>query len=272
MNPPSDRLEQLSRLLESGQLSPEEFELLRRRYLDELTTASETVAEFQIPPKQEPAFRSALVVGLGALSAALFLSGYLVGRSQRSPALAPVSAISPSIPNGPSPNEEANRQAVAILLREASGALEQKDYSLVMTDAKKIVAYQLTSDTQYRTLAQQLFDRAQELQKDKELPGLEQARDKFAKGDYLGSREICETMLKQDSSNLASQRCKEHAQKQLDRLAKESYTHGYILETMSRHAEAKRYFERAALYVRPGDAYYEKVQERVQRRAPSSVK
>jgi len=70
-------------------------------------------------------------------------------------------------------------------------------------------------------------------------------------------------MIKRDPSYEAAQECSIRARKQLNRLAKEAYTHGYILESMNRIEEAKQYWNRAKNYTRPGDPYYEKIQRKL---------
>jgi len=107
--------------------------------------------------------------------------------------------------------------------------------------------------------AQTLIDKAKAFQKEQFEPFLIQAKEKYAEGDYNASREICEEMLKQDSTYDEAKECSLKAKKQLNRLAKEAYTHGYILESMNRIEEAKQYWNRAKNFVRPGDDYYDKV-------------
>jgi hypothetical protein len=92
---------------------------------------------------------------------------------------------------------------------------------------------------------------------------LSSAKARFAEGDFNATGDICDEILKRDSSNKEAKELSDKAQKQLNRLAKEAYTRGYILESMNRREEANQYYNRAKNYVRPGDAYYERVNRKV---------
>jgi hypothetical protein len=52
--------------------------------------------------------------------------------------------------------------------------------------------------------------------------------------------------------------------KQLNKLAKEAYTHGYVLESMNKIEEAKQFWNRAKSYVRKGDEYYDKIMKKLE--------
>ena len=71
-------------------------------------------------------------------------------------------------------------------------------------------------------------------------------------------------MLKRDAAYEEARDCSIKAKKQLNRLAKEAYTHGIILESMNRLEEAKQYWNRAKNYVRPGDDYYDKIMRKLE--------
>jgi tetratricopeptide (TPR) repeat protein len=70
-------------------------------------------------------------------------------------------------------------------------------------------------------------------------------------------------MLKRDPSYDEAKECVLKAKRQLNRLAKEAYVYGYILESMNRLEDAKQYWNRAKNYVRPGDEYYDKVNKKL---------
>src|SRR5690606_22834897 len=97
------------------------------------------------------------------------------------------------------------------------------------------------------------------LQKEEFEPFLIQAKEKYAEGDYNSARDLCEEMLKRDPAYEDAKDLLNKTKKQPNKLAKEAYTTGYILESMNRIEEAKQYWNRAKNYVRPGDDYYTKV-------------
>ena len=101
------------------------------------------------------------------------------------------------------------------------------------------------------------------LQKEEFEPFLIQAKEKYAEGDYNASRDLCEEMVRRDGAYEEAKECVLKAKKQLNRLAKEAYTHGYILESMNRIEEAKQYWNRAKNYVRSGDEYFDKVNKKL---------
>ncbi|NDC24518.1 MAG: FHA domain-containing protein [Proteobacteria bacterium] len=155
--------------------------------------------------------------------------------------------------------EVEKRKLVAQLMEEALKRFEEKSYQETINLAEKIRAIEIKGETEYLNQAKQLIDRARLQQKEEFEPFLIQAKEKFAEGDYNLSRDLCDEMLKRDKDYEAAQECSLRAKKQLNRLAKEAYTHGYILESMNRIEEAKQYWTRAKNYVRPGDPYYEKI-------------
>lgn len=162
------------------------------------------------------------------------------------------------IPSERDPEKE-KRKAVADLFQKAVAAFSNKSYQEAIDTAEKIRQIELKGDTQYLNEAKQIIDRSRMLQKEEFEPFLIQAKEKFAEGDYNASRDLCEEMIKRDAAYEEAKECVLKAKKQLNRLAKEAYTHGYILESMNRLEEAKQYWNRARNYVRPGDDYYDKV-------------
>jgi len=159
--------------------------------------------------------------------------------------------------------EKEKRKAVADLFQKAVAAFTQKSYQEAIDTAEKIRQVELKGDTNYLNEAKQIIDRARMLQKDEFEPFLIQAKEKYAEGDYNASRDLCEEMLKRDGAYDDAKECVFKAKKQLNRLAKEAYTHGYILESMNRLEEAKQYWNRAKNYVRKGDDYYDKVMKKL---------
>jgi len=167
------------------------------------------------------------------------------------------------IPADKDPETEKRKQ-VADLFQKAVGAFTNKSYQLAIDTAEKIRTVELKGDTQYLNEAKQIIDRARMLQKEEFEPFLIQAKEKYAEGDYNASRDLCEEMLKRDSAYEEAKDCSVKAKKQLNRLAKEAYTHGYILESMNRIEEARQYWNRAKNYVRQGDDYYDKVMKKLE--------
>ncbi len=160
--------------------------------------------------------------------------------------------------------EQEKRKLVAELFQKAVSAFTNKGYQEAIDTAEKIRQIELKGDTQYLNEAKQIIDRARMLQKEEFEPFLIQAKEKFAEGDYNASRDLCEEMLKRDNAYEEAKECVLKAKKQLNRLAKEAYTHGYILESMNRIEEAKQYWNRAKNYVRSGDDYFDKVSKKLE--------
>jgi pSer/pThr/pTyr-binding forkhead associated (FHA) protein/tetratricopeptide (TPR) repeat protein len=156
------------------------------------------------------------------------------------------------------------KKVVLELFQRALAALQQKQYQDAITTAEQVRKIELKGDTQYLNEAKQIIDQAKILQKEEFEPFLITAKEKFAEGDFNESRTLCEEMLKKDSSYEDAKECVLKARKSLNRLAKEAYTHGYILESMNRIEEAKQYWNRAKNYVRPGDDYFDKVNRKLE--------
>jgi tetratricopeptide (TPR) repeat protein/pSer/pThr/pTyr-binding forkhead associated (FHA) protein len=159
--------------------------------------------------------------------------------------------------------EEDKRKQVAELFQKAVAAFSSKSYNEAITTAEKIRTIELKGDTEYLNEAKQIIDRAKMLQKEQFEPFLIQAKEKYAEGDYKASRDLCEEMLKRDQTYDEAEECVLKAKKQLHRLAKEAYTHGYILESMNRLEEAKQYWNRAKNFTRSGDEYFDKVNKKL---------
>jgi len=155
------------------------------------------------------------------------------------------------------------RRLVSQLLEKSQAKFEEKSYQEAINFAEQVRAIEIPGETEYLNAAKQIIDRSRIQQKEEFEPFLIQAKEKFAEGDYNLSRDLCDEMLKRDPSYEAAQECSIRARKQLNRLAKEAYTHGYILESMNRIEEAKQYWNRAKNYARPGDPYYDKIQRKL---------
>jgi tetratricopeptide (TPR) repeat protein len=160
--------------------------------------------------------------------------------------------------------EQEKRKMVGDLFQQAVEAFRLKSYQQAIEKAEAIRKVELKGDTQYLNEAKQIIDKAKMLQKEEFEPFLIQAKEKFAEGDYNSSRDLCDEMLKRDPAYDEAKECVLKAKKQLNRLAKEAYTHGYILESMNRIEEAKQYWNRAKNYIRPGDDYYDKVNKKLE--------
>ncbi|MCB0404058.1 MAG: FHA domain-containing protein [Bdellovibrionales bacterium] len=156
------------------------------------------------------------------------------------------------------------RKQVIELFQKAVAAFANKSYSEAINTAEEIRKIQLQGDTQYLNEAKQIIDRARMLQKEEFEPFLIQAKEKYAEADYNASRDLCEEMVKRDPNYGDAQECLLKAKRQLNRLAKEAYVHGYILESMNKIDDAKQYWMRAKNYVRKGDEYYDKVVKKLE--------
>jgi pSer/pThr/pTyr-binding forkhead associated (FHA) protein/tetratricopeptide (TPR) repeat protein len=159
--------------------------------------------------------------------------------------------------------EMEKKKLVTQLMEQALIKFEEKSYQEAINLAEQVRSIEIRGETEYLNQAKQLIDKSKIQQKEEFEPFLIQAKEKFAEGDYNLSRDLCDEMLKRDPSYDAAQECSLRARKQLNRLAKEAYTHGYILESMNRIEEAKQYWNRAKNYVRPGDPYYDKIQRKL---------
>lgn len=166
------------------------------------------------------------------------------------------------VPAEKNPNEERKKQ-VADLFEKAVTAFYNKSYQEAIDTAEKIRGIEVKGDETYLNKAKQIIDRSRLMQKELFEPFLIQAKEKYTEGDYNSSRDLCEEMLRQDPAYEEAKECSLKAKNQLNRLAKEAYTHGYILESMNRIEEAKQYWNRAKNYVRPGDSYYDKVMKKL---------
>jgi pSer/pThr/pTyr-binding forkhead associated (FHA) protein/tetratricopeptide (TPR) repeat protein len=160
--------------------------------------------------------------------------------------------------------EQDKRKAVADLFQKAVAAFSNKSYQEAIDTADKIRGIELKGETEYLNSAKQIIDRARMLQKEEFEPFLIQAKEKYAEGDFNASRDLCEEMLKRDPAYDEAKECVIKAKKQLNKLAKEAYTHGYILESMNRIEEAKQYWLRAKNFVRSGDEYFDKVNRKLE--------
>jgi pSer/pThr/pTyr-binding forkhead associated (FHA) protein/tetratricopeptide (TPR) repeat protein len=159
--------------------------------------------------------------------------------------------------------EEDKVSSVRELFEKAIAAFKSKSYQEAIDSAEKIRLIELKNNTQYLNEAKQIIDRAKMLQKEEFEPFLIQAKEKYAEGDYNSARDLCEEMLKRDPSYEDAKDLLAKTKKQLNKLAKEAYTTGYILESMNRIEEAKQYWNRSKNYVRPGDEYHNKVMKKL---------
>lgn len=138
-----------------------------------------------------------------------------------------------------------------------------RGYQEAIDLAEQIRKINLKSDQTYLNEAKQIIDRAKIAQKEEFEPFLIQAKEKFAEGDYNATRDLCEEMLKRDAAYEDAKELLLKSKKQLSRLAKEAYTHGYILESIGQIEQAKQYWNRAKNYVRPDDEYFDKVNKKL---------
>src|SRR5262245_19544925 len=66
-------------------------------------------------------------------------------------------------------------------------------------------------------------------------PFLLQAKEKYAEGDFVASRDLCQEMLKRNSSYKPAKECVLKAKKELDRLRREAYANGVPPENIERY-------------------------------------
>ena len=159
--------------------------------------------------------------------------------------------------------EEDKKVTIKELYEKAILALNNRAYQEAIDLAEKIRKINLKSDQTYLNEAKQIIDRAKIAQKEEFEPFLVQAKEKFSEGDYNASRDLCEEMLKRDPAYEEAKELLAKSKKQLNRLAKEAYTHGYILESIGQIEQAKQYWNRAKNYVRQGDDYFDKVNKKL---------
>jgi len=160
--------------------------------------------------------------------------------------------------------EEEKRLQVKELYEKALQELNNRAYQEAIDLAEKMRKINLKSDQTYLNEAKQIIDRARMAQKEEFEPFLIQAKEKFSEGDYNAARDLCEEMLKRDPAYEDAKELLQKSKKQLNRLAKEAYTHGYILESIGQIEQAKQYWNRAKNYVREGDEYFDKVNKKLE--------
>ena len=71
-------------------------------------------------------------------------------------------------------------------------------------------------------------------------------------------------MVKKDPGYTDALELLQKTKKQLNRLAKEAYIQGYILESMNRIEEAKQFWRKAMGYGRAGDEYFDKANKKLE--------
>lgn len=156
------------------------------------------------------------------------------------------------------------RKQVTELLKKASESFSSKAYQEAINTADRVRAIEIKGDTEYLNEAKQIIDRARMAQKDEFEPFLNQAKELYAAGDYMTSREMCEEMQKRDPSYNEAKDCLSQAKRQLNHLAEEAYKNGQVLESMNRNEDAKKFYNRAKGYVRKGDLHYEKIMKKLE--------
>ncbi len=160
--------------------------------------------------------------------------------------------------------EQDKRDKVKDLFEKAVQAFAEKRYYETIKQAEEIRKVELKGETNYLNEAKQLIDNSKLKIREEFEPFLINAKEKYGEGDYNSCRDIAEEMIKKDPMFEEAKEILAKAKKQLNRLAKEAYIHGYILESMNRLEEAKQYWTRAKNYVRQGDPYYDKVLKKLE--------
>ncbi len=251
--------------------SREMFDQLDKRYRDKLAQiASEKAKE-----EEEQDFNLYLEDGLAALKQGEFdrAAEYFafamnlrpnnpIAKKGLAAAQAKVRDLE-SIPPEVDPELEKIKQ-VKELYSRAVEALNNRAYQEAIELAESIRKIIIKGDQTYLNEAKQIIDRAKIAQKEEFEPFLIQAKEKFSEGDYNASRDLCEEMLKRDPAYEEAKELLTKSKKQLNRMAKEAYTHGYILESIGQIEQAKQFWNRAKNYVRQGDEYFEKVNKKLE--------
>lgn len=93
---------------------------------------------------------------------------------------------------------------------------------------------------------------------------LRKAESLYEQGDYNASRDLCEAMAAQNVGGMEAEALLARTKRQMQRLAREAWEYGAILESVNRPEDALQYWHRAERYLRPGDHYYAWVQERIE--------
>ena len=89
---------------------------------------------------------------------------------------------------------------------------------------------------------------------------LQEARERYAEGDYNAARDLCEEMARSAPLDSEVTSLLDKTSTQLRRLASEAYEYGVEAEHMGMVSAARQYWTRAMNYVRSGDALYTKIQ------------
>lgn len=117
--------------------------------------------------------------------------------------------------------QKEKKKEVGELLEKARVALKSKSYSVAIGLAESARRVEVRGETAYLNEAKQIIDRARMAQKDDFEPFLKQAKEKFETGDYAGSRDLCEEMLRRDPGYTDAQECVTQAKQRLERTAKQ---------------------------------------------------
>ena len=96
-------------------------------------------------------------------------------------------------------------------------------------------------------------------------PFLIEAQAKYAEGDYNGSRDLCEEILKRAPRAEKAQEVLKKSKSQLQILAKEAYFYGIEAERMTQLDMAKSYWNRASQYVRPNDPLHREIASKLEK-------
>ncbi len=164
--------------------------------------------------------------------------------------------------------EQEKRQLVQELLKVATASLKAKRYQEAIDSAEKARRVELSGDTEYLNRAKQIIDNSRILQKDEFEPFLMEAREKFLARDYVASRDLLEEMLRRDPGYEDAKELLAMAREKLNDLAKQAFDRGVAAESMNQSDEAKRFFEQAEGYARPGDEYYDRAQKKLRKGSP----
>jgi len=159
--------------------------------------------------------------------------------------------------------EEERRRLVSELLKSASVAFIDKRYQEAIETADKVRKIELSGDTKYLNEAKQIIDRSRILQKEEFEPFMNEVKQRLAKGEYNSSRDLLEEMLRRDPAFEDAKELLAVVRDRLQQLARDAYGRGSAFESIHQFEDARRFYQKALDYSRPGDEYYNRLRKKL---------
>lgn len=116
----------------------------------------------------------------------------------------------------PEKSQGEKRREIAVLFEKAVQAFQNRSYQMAINVAEHIRTIEFHGDTSYLNEAKQIIDSSRILQREDGDPFLNLAKDKFAKGDYRGSKELCVELAKQDIAYEQAKDCIARAEQKMN--------------------------------------------------------